>query len=71
MAGVRAMLARVRRIEEFRAPALSPLEAAPGGLDGWEAECRAVIEAGYLDRRDVPAVMLAVNRWHRDGCFAR
>lgn len=65
------MLARVRRIEEARAPALSPFEAMPGGLDAWEAECRAGIDAGYLDGRDVPVVMLAVRRWHRDGAWAR
>lgn len=65
------MLARVRRLELARAPALSPFEAMPGGLDGWEAECRAGMDTGYLDAADVPVVIMAVRRWHRDGCWAR
>lgn len=65
------MLARVRRIEAVRAPVLSPFEAAYGSLDAWEAHCRAGIDAGDLDGTDVPVVMLAVRRWHRDGAWAR
>lgn len=71
MAGVRSMLSRVKRIEAARAPALSPFEIAYGSLAGWEAHCRAGIDEGYLDGADVPVVMLAVARWHRDGCWAR
>lgn len=71
MAGARSMLARVRRLEQALAPTLSPFEAMPGGLDGWLAQCQAGIDAGLLDSRHVPEIMLAVQRWHRDGCFSR
>ena len=71
MAGVRSMLARVRRIEAVCAPVLSPFESAYGSLDAWEAHCRAGIDAGQLDGRDVTVVMLAVRRWHHDGVWGR
>lgn len=66
---VRAMLTRVRRLEAARAPLLSPFELAYGSLDAWEAQCQSGIDAGLLDPRDVPAIMLAVRRWHHDGCY--
>lgn len=71
MAVSRSLLGRVRRIEVARLPARSGFESAPGGLDAWEAECRTGIDAGFLDPIDVPEVMLAVRRWHRDGAWAR
>lgn len=61
------MLARVRRIEKALAPALSPFAAMPGGLEAWEAECRAGIDAGHLDGPDVRVAMLADRRRHHDG----
>jgi hypothetical protein len=67
---VRAMLSRVRRLEEARAP-LSPFEIAFGTLDAWAAECQVGIAAGLLDASDVPVVVMAVQRWHRDGAWAR
>ena len=68
MAGVRSMLARVQRLEQSRSPT-SPFERAYGSLDAWEAECRAGIDAGVLDSRDVPVVVMAVRRWHREGAW--
>jgi hypothetical protein len=67
---VRAMLARVRRLEATRAP-LSPFELAFRTLDAWAAECQVGIAAGLLDASDVPVVVMAVRRWHRDGAWAR
>lgn len=64
------MLARVQRLEQARAP-LSPFERDYGSLDVWEAECQAGIDAGLLDPRDVPIVVMAVQRWHRDGVWTR
>ena len=71
MSAGRALLTRVRRLEQVRATVLSPFERAYGSLDAWEAECRAGIDAGLLDELDVPVVMLAVRRWHYDGVFRR
>lgn len=67
---VRAMLARVQRLEQS-GRTRSPFELEFGSLDAWEAECRAGIEAGELDPRDVPVVILAVRRWHDGRCWAR
>ena len=64
------MLARVQRLEQARAP-ISPFERDYGSLDIWAAECVAGIEAGLLDPRDMPIVVMAVQRWHRDGVWAR
>jgi hypothetical protein len=71
MAGTRSMLTRVRRLEQARAPTLSPFEAMAGGLDGWVADCAAGVAAGYLDRSDVPMIVLAVQRWHTDRVWSR
>ena len=65
---VRAMLARVQRLEQARAPT-SPFALALGSLDAWEAEMRRGIDAGLLDARDTPMVMMAVRRWHAEGPY--
>jgi hypothetical protein len=62
---VRAMLARVQRLEQARSPT-SPFEIAFGSLDAWEAECWAGIDVGLLDSHDVPLLLTAVRRWHSD-----
>ena len=67
---VRAMLARVQRLEQSRAPT-SPFALAFGSLDDWEADWQSGIDAGELDPRDMPIVMLAIRRWHRDEVWAR
>ena len=67
---VRAMLARVQRLEHSRRPT-SPFELWFGTLDVWEADCWAGIDAGLLDPTDVPLVLTAVRRWHKDGAWAR
>lgn len=62
---VRAMLARVQRLEQGRTPT-SPFVLGYGSLDAWEAGCQSGMDAGHLDPRDMPIVMMAVRRWHRD-----
>ena len=64
MAGARSMLARVRRLEDRRAPALSPFERAYGSFGAWERECTIAINDGTLDRHDMPHVLEAVRQWH-------
>ena len=64
------MLARVQRLEQARAP-VSPFERDYGSLCAWETDCQAGIDAGLLDPRDVAIVVMAVQRWHRDGVWAR
>jgi hypothetical protein len=62
------MLARVQRLEQARSPT-SPFERAFGSLDAWEGGCQSGIDAGLLDSRDMPVVMMAVRRWHREGAW--
>lgn len=64
------MLARVRRIEAVRMPALSPIEADFGSLDAFDAHCRAGIAAGIYDEIDMPVIILAVRRWHCESSFS-
>ena len=69
MSSVRAMLARVQRLEQARQAPRSPIEVAYGSLEAWESETQAKIEAGTLDRIDMPVVIACVRRWHNEGVF--
>lgn len=69
MAGVRAMLSRVQRLERAGSP-VSPFERHWGSLEAWEAFSAERVAAGALDRADMAIVVVAVRRWHRDGLFA-
>ena len=62
MAAVRALLARVTRLEQSEAPAASPF----GSFEAWAASAQADIDAGLLDPRDGPVLIAAVERWHTD-----
>lgn len=64
------MLARVQRLEQARAPT-SPFVLDYGSLDAFEAECRAGIDEGELDPRDMPVVIAAIRRWHDEGAWSR
>lgn len=70
MAATRALLARVERLEQVRAPR-SPIIRWYGSLEIWEAKTMTQVEAGVLDRTDMVAVLACVRRWHRDGVFAQ
>ena len=67
---VRAMLGRVRRLEQARTPS-SPFVIWFGSLDCYVETLRAGIAAGALDPTDVPVVIASIERWHRDGVWPR
>lgn len=64
------MLARVQRLEQSRG-AISPFALAYGSLDACDEDWQSSIDNGLLDPRDMPVVMMAVRRWHRDGVWSR
>lgn len=66
MRAVRSLLARVTRLEQARAPVVSPFEHAFGSLEAFAAAARADMEAGTLDPGDGPDVLGAVRGWHED-----
>ena len=66
MSGVRAMLARVQRLEQSRSP-VSVFVAAWGSFDAFAAECEADMDAGRLDRADFSEVLRCLSRWETDG----
>jgi hypothetical protein len=63
---VRSLLARVARLEQARAPVVTPFERAFGSLDRFAAKVRADMAAGTLDPRDGPDVIAAIRQWHDD-----
>lgn len=69
MAGVRSMLARVRRIEAVRAPVRSPISRDYGSFDAFAAECDAMMAAGKLDRHDFPVILYCLRKWETDGIW--
>lgn len=67
MVAVRSMLARVRRLEIEK---VHPILAQIGGDAGWaavEADVKAGLADGRLDRRDMPHVMMCLIRWLSQG----
>lgn len=68
MAGVRAMAARVRRLEREAAPA-SSIVRAYGSFDAYAAKVQADIDAGRLDRRDMAVVITALRGWEDNGVW--
>jgi hypothetical protein len=66
----RRPLARVARLERARTPT-SPIALMYGSLDAFTDELRAGIAAGVYDARDMPHVIVGVERWHREGVWAR
>jgi hypothetical protein len=65
---VRALQARVRRLEQSRASA-SPILAAFGTFAAFEEHCDAQVAAGELDPRDFPVVVLCLRRWEEQGVW--
>lgn len=63
---VRALLGRVAKLEQAKAPPISPFEADYGSLEAFEAMAQAQIDAGDFDPRDGPVVLAAIRRWHTD-----
>lgn len=63
MAGVRAQLARTRRLEASK---VHPMLAALGGEEGWfrfQVEVQVGLADGRYDRRDMPMVVAAIKSW--------
>ena len=58
----RALLARVQKLEATK---LSHFEKLLGPFEQFEAECRAGIEAGKYDPRDMPVVINCVRSWYQ------
>ncbi|MBT3071905.1 hypothetical protein KKP04_13635 [Rhodomicrobium sp. Az07] len=58
MVATRSMLARVRRLERPRRSTLADYILSPE----YEAEVKAGIEAGTLDRIDMPGVLAAMQK---------
>ena len=63
------MLTRVRRLEQVRAPVLSPIIQAFGSFEAFTAWTEEQVEAGALDSRDMPVVVRCLARWERDGTW--
>ena len=63
MATARSLLNRVRKLETKR---MHPMLAKIGGAVGWAAvqeEVEAGLADGRYDGREVPLVILCLNRW--------
>jgi hypothetical protein len=67
---VRSLLARVAKLEQARSPA-SPIELWFGSLEAFSNDLRAGIRAGEYDPTDMPEVIAGIERWHREGAWAR
>lgn len=84
MTKVRSLLRRVQKLEQARQAPMSPFAAMCGSFEAFEAEMRARIGPGGLDR-DFEGVLAALRRWevnwalwqrekprwHRNGAWAR
>lgn len=62
MAGRRALLERVRRLERVRESPVFVHLASPE----FEAEMRAGVEAGRYDAKDMEIIIASVQKWARD-----
>lgn len=73
MSAVRGMLARVQRIQGARKPRQSRIVRAFGSFASFEAQIRAEVEAGSLDRIDMlggsgdGGVLRCLRRWEEEG----
>ncbi len=63
------MLARVKRIEAARAPALSPIALAFGSFDTFAAWADEQQRESVLDPLDFPVVVHCLRRWEGDGTW--
>ncbi|MFE3837899.1 hypothetical protein [Pseudogemmobacter sonorensis] len=70
MANVRGMLARVRRLEVARSTA-SPIARLYGSFEAFAEEVQADIDAGKLDRTDMPVVLDCLRRWEREKVWSQ
>lgn len=68
MPNVKGMLARVQRLEVARSTA-SPIARLYGSFEAFADGVQADINAGKLDRTDMPVVLDCLRRWERDGIW--
>ena len=66
MPNVRALLTRVAKLEAPQVAPRSPIEVAYGSMEAFADRVNADISAGRLDGIDMPMVLAALARWHRD-----
>lgn len=66
MPAVRPLLARVARLEQTKAPAVTPFQRTYGSLEAFAASAQASMDAGTLDPRDGRDIVQAVRGWHAD-----
>ena len=66
MTSVRSLLTRVAKLEAARVTPKSPFEVAFGSFGAFEEKVNADIDAGRLDSRDMPMLLGAITKWHRD-----
>jgi hypothetical protein len=72
MTSLRALLARVARLQQARVAPRSLFEREYGSFDAFDAfeeGARAAMAAGVLDTRDMPAILNAIRRWHVEGLW--
>ena len=70
MTSVRALAARVARLEQGRTRQFTPIEAAYGSLEAFEELTRSQIEEGKLCAADMDDVLKALRRWHSEGAWS-
>ncbi len=71
MPSVRGMLSRVAKLEAGRASGRSPIERWFGSMDAFEAEVRADMDAGKVDRIDMEGVLACLRSWHHKGVWGQ
>ncbi|MBP6013150.1 MAG: hypothetical protein KBA31_13065 [Alphaproteobacteria bacterium] len=55
----------MRRLET-RVTSRSPIEIAYGSLDAFVEKVQGDIDAGTLDRIDMPIILNCIRRWHHE-----
>jgi hypothetical protein len=63
---VRSLLSRVTRLEQAR---VSPWTRFFGTPEEFAADMQRGMDAGTYDKRDMPAVVAAVQLWCREGMW--
>jgi len=71
MVGIRSMFSRVVKLEQARAPVLSPIAIAFGSFDNFTAWVDEQMAAGVLDPRDFPIVVHCLRRYEADGTWGQ
>lgn len=65
---VRAMQARVRRLEQVRRT-MSPFVVAFGSFAAFETHCNQQMKGGLFDPRDFPVIIMCLRAWEEQGIW--